>query len=122
MVLLYAAGAWINPDFFGSTDALSALLRDAARYGVMAVGMTFVIVAKELDMSVGSNFGLVAVTFGMLYDPSRLDLPIGWAIFGGVVAGLLFGSVNALLVARLRVPAFITTLSMLFMVAGWCWA
>jgi ribose transport system permease protein len=118
MVLLYAAGVWINPDFFGSTDALSALLRDAARYGVMAVGMTFVIVCKEMDMSVGSNFGLVAVTFGMLYDPSRLDLPVGWAIFGAVVAGLLFGAVNALLVARLRVPAFITTLSMLFIGRG----
>jgi ribose transport system permease protein len=118
MLLLYAVGAWINPDFFGSTDALSALLRDASRYGVMAVGMTYVIVCKELDLSVGSIFGLVAVTFAIIYDPARLGLPVGWALFGAVVVGLLFGMVNAVLVAQLRVPAFIATLSMLFIGRG----
>jgi ribose transport system permease protein len=118
MMMLYAVGAWINPDFFGSTTALSALLRDAARYGVMAVGMTFVIVGKELDMSVGSIIGLVAITFGILYEPSRLDLPVGWAILGGVIVGLAAGGVNAMLVGWLRVPAFITTLSMLFVGRG----
>ena len=43
MVLLYVAGAVLNPTFFGSTDAFQALLRDSSRYAVMAVGMTFVI-------------------------------------------------------------------------------
>ena len=42
MALLYISGALINPAFFGTTDALHALLRDSARYGVMAAGMTFV--------------------------------------------------------------------------------
>jgi len=118
LLLLYGIGVWINPDFFGSTTALSALLRDASRYGVMAVGMTYVIVCKELDMSVGSIFGLVAVTFAILFDPARLGLPVGWALFGAVVVGLLCGAVNATLVARLRVPAFIATLSMLFIGRG----
>ena len=56
MVALYLAGLYLNPAFFGSTDALFSVLRDASRYGVMAVGMTFVIVNKELDLSVGSTF------------------------------------------------------------------
>ncbi len=60
MILLYLIGAWINPRFFGGTDALSSVLRDAARYGVMAVGMTFVIVNKDLDLSVGSLYGVTA--------------------------------------------------------------
>ena len=50
MALLYLGGALINPAFFGTTDALHALLRDSARYGVMAVGMTFVIVNKDLSL------------------------------------------------------------------------
>ena len=58
MALLYLGGAILNPAFFGTTDAFQALLRDTARFGVMAVGMTFVIVNKDIDLSVGSTFGL----------------------------------------------------------------
>ena len=56
MALFYAGGLYLNPSFFGSTDALFSVLRDASRYGVIAVGMTFVIVNKELDLSVGSTY------------------------------------------------------------------
>ena len=59
-----------QPAFFGSTSALFSVLRDASRYGVMAVGMTFVLVNKELDLSVGSTFGLTATLFGMLFAPT----------------------------------------------------
>ena len=55
MALLYFGGAFVNPTFFGSTEALHALLRDTSRYGIIAVGMTFVIVNKDLDLSVGSD-------------------------------------------------------------------
>ena len=118
MAVLYAIGAWINPTFFGSTDALSAVLRDTARYGVMAVGMTFVIVNKELDLSVGSTLGLSATVFSILYDGYHYNLPVGWAIFGALAAGLLIGLINGVLVTRLNVPAFIATLTMLFIGRG----
>jgi ribose transport system permease protein len=118
MLVLYVIGAWINPGFFGTSTALSALLRDASRYGVMAVGMTFVIVNKELDLSVGSTVGMVAMAFSILYDQYHFDLGVEWAIFGGVVAGLLMGYVNGILVTRLNVPAFIATLTMLFIGRG----
>ena len=76
MALLYLGGAIVNPAFFGSTDAFHALLRDTARFGVMAVGMTFVIVNKDLDLSVGSTYGLVAVVFARLFAPNFLDLDV----------------------------------------------
>ena len=72
----------INPAFFGTTDALHALLRDSARYGVMAVGMTFVIVNKDIDLSVGSTYGLVGVVFAIVFSPSYFDL--------GLVRGVSF--------------------------------
>ena len=72
MALLYIVGAFLNPDFFGSTDAFQALLRDTARYAVMAVGMTFVIANKDLDLSVGSTYGLVGVVFALRLRPRPL--------------------------------------------------
>lgn len=118
MALLYLAGALINPSFFGSLDAFHALLRDSARYGVMAVGMTFVIANKDLDLSVGSTLGLVGVTFAFVFDPNHYDLGVLPAILACVALGLFIGLVNGLLVTVLRVPAFIATLTMLFIGRG----
>ena len=69
-------GTWINPRFFGDLTALQSVLRDAARYGVMAVGMTFVIVNRDLDLSVGSTLGLVAVVFSIAFAPPA-SRPLG---------------------------------------------
>lgn len=118
MALVYLAGIYMNPAFFGQTDAVAAILRDAARYGVMAVGMAFVIVNKDLDLSVGSTLGLVATVFSIAFAPSHLDLGIGWAVLAAVLVGLLVGLANGLLVTVLRVPAFIATLTMLFIGRG----
>jgi ribose transport system permease protein len=118
MALLYAGGLYLNPAFFGSTDALFSVLRDASRYGVMAVGMTFVIVNKELDLSVGSTFGLTATFFGVLFAPSYFDLGLWTAVIWCLVLGLAIGLINGVLVTILEVPAFIATLTMLFIGRG----
>lgn len=118
MALLYGAGTLINPEFFGDFHALRATLRDAARFGVMAVGMTFVIVNRDLDLSVGSTLGLVAVVFSLLYAPAHYDLGLGWTIAGALGVGLAIGLANGVLVTFLQVPAFIATLTMLFIGRG----
>jgi ribose transport system permease protein len=118
MGLLYAGGLYLNPAFFGSTDALFSVLRDASRYGVMAVGMTFVLVNKELDLSVGSTFGLTATFFGMLFAPSYFDLDLSTAVIWCLVLGLVIGLINGFFVTVLEVPAFIATLTMLFIGRG----
>jgi ribose transport system permease protein len=116
--LLFAAGATINPAFFASGDALHALLRDSARVTVMAVGMTFVIANKDLDLSVGSTLGVTAVVFSLVFDPHRLDLGIGPAVALAVAVGAAIGVANGVLVTLLRVPAFIATLTMLLVGRG----
>jgi ribose transport system permease protein len=118
MGLLYLGGAYVNPGFFGSTDAFHALLRDAARYAVMAVGMTFVIVNKDLDLSVGSVYGLVTVVFSMAFSASFYDLGPGAAVLICLLLGLAIGLINGMLVTILRVPAFIATLTMLLIGRG----
>lgn len=118
MALLYFVGAFINPKFFLSADAFQALLRDTSRYAVMAVGMTFVIANKDLDLSVGSIFGLVGVVFAYVFDPNHYDLGVIPAIFVCLVLGTLIGLINGVLVTILRVPAFIATLTVLFIGRG----
>lgn len=118
MALLFAIGALINPAFFGSGDAFLAILRDTARYAVVAVGMTFVIVNKDLDLSVGSTNGLVGVAFSLLFAPSFADWgPLAATLFC-LVLGALIGLINGVLVTILRVPSFIATLTMLLIGRG----
>lgn len=118
LLLLYLGGAVVNPAFFGSAEAFHALLRDTSRVAIIAVGMTFVIVNKDLDLSVGSTYGLIAVVFARLFAPSFLDLDVLTSIVLCVVLGVAIGLANGLLVTILKVPAFIATLTMLFIGRG----
>lgn len=118
LALLYLGGAVVNPTFFGSTEALHALLRDTSRVAIIAVGMTFVIVNKDLDLSVGSTYGLVAVVFARLFAPSFLDFGIVTSVLLCVLLGTAIGLVNGVLVTVLKAPAFIATLTILFIGRG----
>ena len=118
MAALYLVGVWINPRFFGDTGALGSILRDAARYGVIAVGMTFVIVNKDLDLSVGSTVALTSAVYSLLFAPNFMDLGPWLSLLGAVAVGVAVGLVNGVLVTYLRVPAFIATLTMLFIGRG----
>ena len=89
-----------------------------SRYAVMAVGMTFVIVNKDLDLSVGSTYGLVAVVFARLFAPSFLDLGVVTSVIFCLLLGAAIGLINGVLVTILKVPAFIATLTMLFIGRG----
>lgn len=118
LLLLYLGGALVNPAFFGSTGAFHSLLRDTSRIAIIAVGVTFVIVNKDLDLSVGSTYGLVAVVFARLFAPSFLDLDVVTSVILCALLGVLIGLVNGVLVTILKVPAFIATLTMLFIGRG----
>jgi ribose transport system permease protein len=80
--------------------------------------MTFVIVNKDLDLSVGSAYGLVAVVFARLFAPSFLDFGVATSVILCVLLGTAIGLLNGVLVTILKVPAFIATLTMLFIGRG----
>jgi len=84
----------------------------------MAVGMTFVIVNKDLDLSVGSIYGLTAAVFSMSFSPSYFNSDLLTSVAWALAIGLLVGLINGTLVTILRVPAFIATLTVLFMGRG----
>jgi ribose transport system permease protein len=80
--------------------------------------MTFVIINKDLDLSVGSLYGLTAVVFSVAFSPSYFDAGLVPAIGWALAIGLLVGLINGILVTVLRVPAFIATLTILFIGRG----
>jgi ribose/xylose/arabinose/galactoside ABC-type transport system permease subunit len=106
--LLVAAGS-IAPTFFSSGN-----LRDLAMNNfsvlIVAVGMTLVILAGQIDISTGSQFAVCSVIAG---DLAKTGMPMGLVLFCVVVIGGFLGSVNGFFVAWLRMPAIVVTLAML---------
>src|SRR5262249_24365035 len=104
MILLSLVGLYLTPRFWGNPASISATLRDAAQFGVMAVGSTFVLVNKDLDLSVGSVLGLTATVFSKLYAPGFYDTSPWFALVVCLAMGAGIGLLNGALVTYLRVP------------------
>jgi len=99
---------------FLSPNNLLNILSQTAIIAVIAVGMTFVISAAEIDLSVGSVAGLSSVTAAMTI--STLGLIPG--IVAGLLVGVVVGSINGALVSMLGIPSFLVTLGMLGVAVG----
>jgi rhamnose transport system permease protein len=97
----------IAPGFF-TLGNFFEMTRFSVELGLLAVALTPVIVAGGIDLSVGSMMGLAAVCFGAAYRTWHLPLPL--AAIGALLVGCAGGGLNALLIARLELPALIVTL------------
>ena len=94
---------------FLDANNLLNIVRQTAMIAIMAVGMTFVLSAGEIDLSVGSVAGLTSVTTALAISNFGL---IG-GIFGGLLTGIVLGMVNGLLTTRVGIPSFLVTLAMM---------
>lgn len=105
------------PRFFG-VDSIANIIKQASFTGVVAVGMTFVLLTAGIDLSVGSNMYLSAMATGYMLQNPALQNPWGVvaALVAGLAAGTLFGVVNAFCIVVLRITPFLVTLATL--VAG----
>jgi ribose/xylose/arabinose/galactoside ABC-type transport system permease subunit len=103
---------------FFSADNVLNIVKQASFTGVIAVGMTFVLLTAGIDLSVGSNMYLSAMAAGYVLQNPALQNWYGVviAIVVGLAAGMIFGTVNALSIVRLRITPFLATLATL--VAG----
>ncbi len=112
-----------SPSFF-SLGNLENILTQVSITGIMAAGLTFVILCAEIDLSVASvaNATGIVVAFFTLQDASvaiaNLPLPGALAILLGLASCLVLGLVNAFGVTRIGIPSFIMTLAMLQIGAG----
>jgi len=93
---------------FGTLDNTFEIMRHSAEIGLLALVMTPIILTGGIDLSVGSLLGLCAILFGKLWRDAGMALPL--AAVCTLLIGALAGGVNAMLIARLRLPALIVTL------------
>lgn len=103
-----------SPPFLTVTNLLN-VGRQVSLLGILAVGMTFVLISGEVDLSIGSVYALGGLSTGMLLLQGWGVLP---SILGGLGIGVGIGLINGILSTYGRLPSFITTLGMLSAVRG----
>jgi ribose transport system permease protein len=100
---------------FASLSTATAVLRITAIVSVMAIGMTFVIICAEIDLSVGSVASFSGMTGALLLDQ---NMPTYAAALIVLAEGALIGAVSGVLVTKVRIPSFLVTLGMLSIFSG----
>jgi len=98
-------GNWLN------------LLRQSSINGILAIGVTFVILTKGIDLSVGSIMALAGMLAASFVTTGNEHF-VGIAVAVALGTGALMGLANGVIIARINVPPFVTTLGMLSMARG----
>jgi len=114
LIALFAALAIASPHFLTQTN-LSSVVRQTAVINIMSLGMTIIIIAGGIDLSVGAMLAMAGV-LGTMSMAKGLPVPAGIVI--GIATGLIWGAVNGLLTTRLRIAPFIVTLGTLGIIRG----
>lgn len=115
LLLLCAFLAFATDSFLSFRNFLN-ILDQITVLGIMAVGMTFVILIGGIDLSVGSVLALSMMVLG--YLNVQADYPMFVAISGALAAAAVTGAVSGLMITVFNVPAFIATLAMMSIARG----
>lgn len=115
MILVIGLALQLITGRFFTTPNLNAISLGFATSAIIVFGMTAALVSGGFDLSVGSVFAMGGVTAAVAL---RADLPIPLAMLCGVISGTLAGLVNGLLITKVQINPFITTLGMLGIARG----
>ena len=105
----------LSPNFLQFDNVVGILIATTVN-GILALGVTFVIITGGIDLSIGTVMTLSSVMTAVFITEWHLPVPIG--ILAGVATGALAGIVNGAVVAKLKLPSFIATLGMLNIAKG----
>jgi D-xylose transport system permease protein len=108
IAVIWAFFSWKTDGGFTSARNISNLMRQMSVTGILACGMVFVIIAGEIDLSVGSLLGLLGGAAAVLDVTHHLPLPL--SIAAVLAGGLLLGFLNGYLTAYAGIPSFIVGL------------
>ena len=114
LVVLCIALSLASP-YFATKNNLINIVLQAAINATLACGMTFVILTGGIDLSVGSIVAFAGILLGVML---KAEIPLAVALLGCVLIGGICGLVNGLLVTRINLPPFISTLGMMSIARG----
>jgi ribose transport system permease protein len=121
LVLVVSAGIMFSPRRHGhilflAPDNIANIIRSISETGILSLGMTFVIIAAGIDLSVGAVLGLCSVLTATLLVNEGWGL---WSTLSLVVAtGVVFGAIQGVISTKFRIQAFIVTLAGLQVARG----
>jgi inositol transport system permease protein len=129
MMLLFEVLGWmfVGQSFIANPLRLRIMILQEAEIGIIAVGVTQVIIMGGIDLSSGSVVGMTAMTAASLAQvagythavyPSLTGLNPIFPVAAGLVCGLIAGLINGSLIAYTKIPAFIATLGMMVSARG----
>jgi inositol transport system permease protein len=129
LILMIVGMSIVKPSFRTITNFLN-ILTQSSIYGILALGMTLVIISKGIDLSVGSILAMSAVVAASLGQtstatsrlfPNLPELPVIVPILGALAIGTVCGVINGGLIAFTGIPAFIATLGMTTIARGFAY-
>lgn len=115
LILLIVIFAIASPNFLKFENIIGILLATSVN-GILAVGITFIIITGGIDLSLGTVMTFGSVVAGVFISFWNLPIPLGVAM--GIIAGGFCGFLNGVAVARLKLPPFIATLGMMMITKG----
>lgn len=107
--------SFLNP-YFATFASLKVLLVTVLYTGVVVIGEALLMIVGEFDLSVGAVASMGAISTGLMLKDWNFSLSL--AVVLGTLLGAFFGFVNGFITVKIGIPAFITTLSMMFLVRG----
>ena len=113
-VLLCVVASLISPSFLNSFNLIN-VIRQVALFGIVSVGLTFVILTRGIDLSVGAIVGVASVSTALLLAKG---VPIAFTMVLALAIGAALGALNGLGTVLGRMPPFIMTLGMMVMARG----
>lgn len=114
LVIFTAIASVLSPRFLTLQNFLN-LLQQSSITGILAIGMTFVIITAGIDLSVGSVVALTGMVVAILIDGGN---SIALSILAALVTGAALGFINGFISTKFTVPAFIVTLAMMVSARG----
>jgi rhamnose transport system permease protein len=116
LVVLFAAFSVLSPRF-ASLVTVGQILNSMSIVVIVGIGLTLVLMTRNIDVSVGSMVGLTAY-FAADFASKNPQLPLIVVVLASCALGLVLGSFNGLIVATLRVPSIMVTLGTLYVYRG----
>ena len=115
LIVLVVGFSLANGDFF-QIDNILSILQAASVNGVLAVGVTLIIITGGIDLSIGTMMTFCAVVTGVVL--TWLGAPLLVGVLAALLTGALCGLVSGTLVAKAKIPPFIATLGMMLVLKG----